>query len=442
MAYRRSVTTRANLLYRWCQYHPSVSHLVRYDEENASQPAIASPSPSVANDHIQQQSHFVTNRGGNLGTGLPFTWNKCNSAFSMPPVVGFQPSYCRFMSTSIGEGSENVDYLKDAADVLADTSAEVVTSQAPVISEVAVAAADSAMPVAALQYLIDAVHSFSGFNWWASIALTTILIRGSTLPLLINQLKSTSKLNLMRPRMEEIQQEVKDSGMDPMVVAASQKRIKALFKEHGVTPFTPLKGLLIQGPIFISFFLAISNMVEKVPSFKVGGALWFTDLTTPDNMYALPVLAALTFLITVECNMQEGLEGNAVAGTMKKFSRVLALLTVPFTASFPKALFCYWITSNLFSLSYGLVLRLPQVRKFLGLPKVIVQTPPQSQPGIGLSSVLGLKQLDSVKPEPDRSTEQQRSEVTNRRIPSHSVLNQKIRNLEKKVKGRKKGKKT
>lgn len=41
-------------------------------------------------------------------------------------------------------------------------------------------------------------------------------------------------------------------------------------------------------------------MAEKVPSFKDGGALWFTDLATPDTMYIFPVLTALTFWITVE----------------------------------------------------------------------------------------------------------------------------------------------
>ncbi|KAL0853689.1 hypothetical protein Bca101_058841 [Brassica carinata] len=47
-----------------------------------------------------------------------------------------------------------------------------VTSQAvPAVNEVAIAAADSAFPVAALQHLIDGVHSFTGLNWWASIAL-------------------------------------------------------------------------------------------------------------------------------------------------------------------------------------------------------------------------------------------------------------------------------
>ena len=41
-------------------------------------------------------------------------------------------------------------------------------------------------------------------------------------------------------------------------------------------------------------------MAEKVPSFKTGGAYWFLDLTTPDALYIFPVLAALSFLITVE----------------------------------------------------------------------------------------------------------------------------------------------
>ena len=41
-------------------------------------------------------------------------------------------------------------------------------------------------------------------------------------------------------------------------------------------------------------------MVEKVPSLIGGGVFWFTDLTTPDPLYICPVLAALTFLATVE----------------------------------------------------------------------------------------------------------------------------------------------
>ncbi|KAG2256265.1 hypothetical protein Bca4012_093349 [Brassica carinata] len=78
-----------------------------------------------------------------------------------------------------------------------------------------------------------------------------------------------------------------------------------------------------------SFHQKIRNMAEKVPSFKTGGTLWFTDLTTADTTYILPLLTAITFIIMVESNMQEGMEGNPVAGTMKKFSRIIAFLSLP-----------------------------------------------------------------------------------------------------------------
>ncbi|TKY59309.1 Mitochondrial inner membrane protein OXA1 [Spatholobus suberectus] len=240
----------------------------------------------------------------------------------LSPCAGYD--FCRYMST-VNQGSDKIDndMMTDVADILTDTTMETVASQAPILNEVAIAAADSFLPVKALQYVIDAVHSYTGLNWWAAIVLTTLLIRSATVPLLINQLKATSKL----------------TTMDPIAVAKGQQQMKKLFQEYGVSPFTPLKGFFIQGPVFVSFFLAITNMAEKMPSFKHGGAYWFIDLTTPDALYIFPVLTALSFLITIECNMQEGMEGNPVAGTMKNVSRGLAVLTVPFTIGFAKVIF-------------------------------------------------------------------------------------------------------
>ncbi|XP_013723903.1 mitochondrial inner membrane protein OXA1-like [Brassica napus] len=115
-------------------------------------------------------------------------------------------------------------------------------------------------------------------------------------------------------------------------------------------------------------------MAEKVPSFKTGGTLWFTDLTTAYTTYILPLLTAITFIIMVESNLQEGMEGNPVAGTMKKFSRIIAFLSIPILMGIEKALFCYWLTSNLFTLGYGLALRRPDVRKLLNLPDAVTSS--------------------------------------------------------------------
>ncbi|XP_042476796.1 mitochondrial inner membrane protein OXA1-like [Macadamia integrifolia] len=322
MACSRNISTKVTSLRK--RFHPSFSCIL-HDDDGKSQ-------PSVENSSRPAIRHFWRS-GTTAGFGALHQERRC-SPFYLPRGLG--SSFCRHMSSAIAESSDKIEYVSDVADVLTDKGVELAVTQAPIVNEVAIAAADSFYPVAALQYFIDGIHSFTGLNWWASIALTTVLIRGATVPLLINQLKATYKLTLMRPHLEEIKQQMQDTGMEPNAVAEGQKRMQALFKEYGVHPFTPLKGLFIQGPIFVSFFWAISNMVEKVPSFKGGGAFWFTDLTTPDSLYILPVLTSLTFLINVECNMQEGLEGNPVAGTMKNFSRVLAVLTVPFTMSFPK----------------------------------------------------------------------------------------------------------
>ncbi|XP_073051953.1 mitochondrial inner membrane protein OXA1-like isoform X1 [Primulina eburnea] len=432
MAYRRSITARGQLFYQLRdRIAPSFSHIHRAENHLEESHTNATSRNDGIPNFFQQRCFFGRENGfGKLnGTKKMFQDHK----FTISACCGF--AFARnFSSGGVGEGAaDNIEIMSDVADAFGDKAVELAAQVAPVVNEVAAVAADSIFPVAALQYLIGYVHMHTGFNWWASIALTTILIRGIQLPLMINQLISTSKLTLLRPRLEEIKEEMQNKDMSPDAVADGQARIKELLKEYGVTPFTPLKGLLISGPIFCSFFFAIRKLTENVPSFKEGGALWFTDLTTPDSLFILPVLTALTFWITVECNAQEGLEGNPTANTIKNVSRVFAVLTIPLTASFPKAIFCYWITSNLFSLAYGLVIKKPDVKKLLGVPIIPVVKPLIDQkPGFSLSEVVKKYAAASSS---DRVSSQLPASPKN---ASPSVLSQRIKSLEKEVKGRKK----
>ncbi|KAI3680009.1 hypothetical protein L2E82_50746 [Cichorium intybus] len=126
------------------------------------------------------------------------------------------------------------------------------------------------------------------------------------------------------------------NGMSPTDVAEGKEQMKRIYKEHGVSYFTPFKGPLIQGPIFVSFFLAIQKMVEKVPSLETGGISWFIDLTSVDSFYILPFLAGFSFWVTVESNMREAFKGDDPAAViMKNVSRGLSALTVPLAATFP-----------------------------------------------------------------------------------------------------------
>ncbi|KAJ4903971.1 Mitochondrial inner membrane protein OXA1 [Raphanus sativus] len=190
-----------------------------------------------------------------------------------------------------------------------------------------------------------------------------------------------------------------------------------------------MKGMLIQRPLFICFFLAIRNMAEKVPSFQTGGALWFTDLTTPDSLYILPVITALTFLITVELNAQEGMEGNPMAGTIKNVFRGFALLTVPMTMSFPQLM--------VKSLVMNAVIKRPQVKKMLKIPE-LPPPPPGQQPSFDLFAAL--KKMKAMTQDHTENQTRQPSSPVNPRISSASMspVSRRLKALESQVKRRKK----
>ncbi|XP_051127154.1 mitochondrial inner membrane protein OXA1-like [Andrographis paniculata] len=456
MAYRRNITARAKFFYQQQQRVApsfSFSHVHRDDSDREELRANPTSANSATRSYFQRCFWSTGNNSGIFHGSRNLFQDR---RFAIAPGCGTVLGRNYSTGTVGDESAGKVEIFKDVVDAFEGTAVEVAGQVAPQLDEVAIAAADSFFPVAALQYMIDYVHTFTGLPWWASISLATLMIRFLQLPLIINQLKATSKFTLLRPKLEAIKEEMQERNMSPAAVAEGQARMKSLFKEYGVTPFTPLRGILITGPIFCCFFFAIRNMVEKVPSFKEGGMLWFTDLSVPDSMYVFPVLTALTFWITVELNAQEGLEGNPTAGMIKNISRGFAVLTVPLTATFPNGIFCYWITSNLFSLCYGLVMKRPAVKNFLGIP--IIPLPPpststtQKQPEFSFFGALR-KYAESQQRSIVAAQQQQQQQLSssspeasppkpvNQRIPSSSVLNQRIRSLEKEVKGRKRGKK-
>ncbi|KAF3632187.1 putative long chain acyl-CoA synthetase 4-like [Capsicum annuum] len=453
MACRRSITTRARLLYQQQRATPAFSYFHKDDDDRKN------PEPSFENSRIpsfSQPRYMGSASGANsfIGSRSPYQDRRfCASGPFIPMSYG--SFLTRNMSTDIGGGADKIDYMTDVAEVLADKAVEAVVSQAPAVNEVAIAAADCYLPVKALMYLMDYVHIFTGFEWWGSIVATSIMIRLFTLPFMINQLKATSKLTLLRPKLEEIKDEMQNKGMAPAAVADGQKRMQELMRDSCLAvsqgyhdDIDTREEMMIR---------QIRSMVDNVPSLKTGGAFWFTDLTTPDAMYIFPILTALTYWITVELNAQEGLEGNPAAKTIKNVSRGFAALTVPLTATFPKAIFCYWITSNLFSLSYGLVIKSPAVKKALGVPIIPVSPPTEQKPALPFFETLkkyaaaqqhiaaqqhAAKQNAEASQQPAVSSPPvEESRSTSRRIPASSVLSQRIRSLEKEVKGRKKNKK-
>jgi YidC/Oxa1 family membrane protein insertase len=84
---------------------------------------------------------------------------------------------------------------------------------------------------------------------------------------------------------------------------------------------------------------------ETFPGFAGGGLLWFTDLTTADPYFILPVLSASLMMASGRISARN------VAPDQQRIMLLMPVAFTAFIARFPAGLFVYWITSNTFTLA-------------------------------------------------------------------------------------------
>lgn len=319
-----------------------------------------------------------------------------------------------------GEASTNASGTIDsfdssaAADVLSTTTSASSSASSIAAASInqfdpsqAVAAAEAAEQAALLaardgvwlfnsgfQSLLEFAHASSGLPWWGAIAATTVAARALMLPVVAKQMKNTAAMAAARPEMLALQQWFKDSQASPGFDVRSgtqeyQQRLAAVWSKHDCHPVKSMAPLLMQAPLFIGFFSALRSLAEAgVPSLARGGAAWFHDLTVADPTYGLPLLSAAIFLLTVELNAADGMQGQdpATMRKMKNFMRFLAVALVPLTASMPAGVFVYWATSNACSLGQSALFKLSATRRTFGLPPLgVAASAAVPLPGAALS---------------------------------------------------------
>src|SRR3712207_1147372 len=101
-------------------------------------------------------------------------------------------------------------------------------------------------PLAAL--ISDALELFHsmGAPWWLSIALLTVSVRVTLLPLTVRQVKNMRSMQELKPEMDEIRLRYKDSRQ------TQQEAIIELYSTRRVNPLAGFLPVLVQIPVFIT----------------------------------------------------------------------------------------------------------------------------------------------------------------------------------------------
>ncbi len=179
------------------------------------------------------------------------------------------------------------------------------------------------------------------------IILFTIILRVLMMPLYNIQIKSGQKMQELQPQLRELQ--AKYPGADNRVQLAEASQV--LYKEYGVNPYASLVPLLIQMPILLALFQALT----RVSFLKTGIFLW-VELSHTDPYFILPILAAVFTFLSSWLTNKAAPEKN-FAMTLMTYVMPLIILVTGF--SFASGVVLYWAVSNAFQVFQIMLLNNP-----------------------------------------------------------------------------------
>ena len=201
--------------------------------------------------------------------------------------------------------------------------------------------------------LFQVLKLIQGFavDWGLSIIILVVIIRLLLTPLMVKSSKSTARMQVLQPKMMEIQERYAD---DPQRQAEEMQKF---YSENKFNPFGSCLPLLIQMPILIALFTLLNNLPQYFSGENFSFYNILPDLTTAPSTamsqgfeVALPYLISLVLFAVLTLIPQLYMARNQTgqqATTMRTTALVMAVMMLMFGWGVPAAVVLYYVTSSL-----------------------------------------------------------------------------------------------
>jgi YidC/Oxa1 family membrane protein insertase len=179
------------------------------------------------------------------------------------------------------------------------------------------------------------VHKILG-NWGWSIIIVTTLIKLVFFPLSQASGRSMAKMRAVQPRMKQIQETFKDDR------EKLGRAMMELYKKEKINPLAGCLPMVVQIPVFISFYRVL---LESVEMRQAPFLLWINDLSSRDPYFVLPLLMGGAMFAQFRLN-------PAPPDPMQaKIMQFMPLVMTGMMAWFPSGLTLYWLTNTVLSIA-------------------------------------------------------------------------------------------
>jgi YidC/Oxa1 family membrane protein insertase len=196
--------------------------------------------------------------------------------------------------------------------------------------------------------LIDPNNTMDG-SWGIAIILLTVTVRLFILPLTFRGVKSMQRLQVLQPKIKEIQERYKDDKQ------RMNQEIMAFYQREKVNPLGSCLPLLLQVPFFIALFQLLRSDEFKADLGDNAGFLAIDDLA---DKVTDPVLLGVLIVLYVGTQLAASAVTAISADPMqRRIMFALPFVFVIFIINFEAGLIVYWITTNVWTIGQQLLVR-------------------------------------------------------------------------------------
>jgi YidC/Oxa1 family membrane protein insertase len=185
------------------------------------------------------------------------------------------------------------------------------------------------------------LHVVTG-NYGVAIIVLTTMVKVVTIPLTRTTFRNMREMQKIQPQMAKLRERFKDDQ------AALQKEMMELYRRHRVNPLSGCLPMLLQFPIFVGLYNALSHAIELR---HAPFALWIRDLSAPEW---LPILGfgvpVLTILMGASMFVQQWLSPQQGDPTQQRMMMFMPLVFTFMFMNFPAGLVLYWLVNNVLSI--------------------------------------------------------------------------------------------
>jgi YidC/Oxa1 family membrane protein insertase len=231
-----------------------------------------------------------------------------------------------------------------------------------------------------LKFWHDVIGNFDG-SWGVSIILLTFTVRIAILPLTFKGVKSMQRLQVLQPKIKEIQERYKGDKQ------RMNQEVMAFYQREKVNPLGSCLPLLLQIPFFLALFQLLRSSEFQNDIADNPGFLAIDQLA---EKVTEPVLLGVLIVLYVGTQLAASLVTAISADPMqRRIMLALPFVFAIFIVTFEAGLIVYWITTNVWTIGQQLLVRklYPKPEPLDPQDAVPEQKPARGKPAAGVAAV-------------------------------------------------------